>query len=188
VGTSRNVSSPSTPEWKLTGAVIGRNDVSVERQALEVWRSAYADRGSRLIDDFSHPTLAVACSLAARSSDVSSALRQYDSLLNADHRVGFAAEVGRRALARAIVGSLGSEGFARELFAEATSYYASRDLCSFVGSPGRVESTTKAIALKNAMKDSARVIVAKHRMGAVSPDSWAKYVTAAVDSLRGGRR
>jgi hypothetical protein len=171
----------------LAGAALGRRDVPVQRQALEVWRSALSDRGSRLIDDFSHPTLAAACSLASEGSDVAKALRSYDALLQTNHRVGFAAEIGRRALARAVAGSLGAEGFARELFAEATSYYVSRDLPSYVGGPGRIENTTKAIELKNQLKESTRTLIAKHRLRKVDDDSWTRYVSSAVESLRGGR-
>ena len=134
MGTSKNVRSPDIPPWKPFLAVVGRPDIPVERQARELWRAAYADRGSRLEDDFSQNTLAVACELAATSRSVQVALREYDSANQREHRAGLGVEIGRRVLARAIARGTGAAGFAADFFADASSYYASRDLPSFIGS------------------------------------------------------
>src|SRR5271154_2866961 len=104
MGTSKNVASPNSPPWKPALAVLGRKDISIERQIREIWRSASAERGLRLIDDFSSPALATACFLAAQSAHVGDAIGAYDSYLSRDHKAGFATEIARRALARAVAG------------------------------------------------------------------------------------
>src|ERR1035438_4136459 len=151
MGTSKNVGSPDTPPWKMALAVLGRPDVPVARQNREIWRSVQAERGPETADDFSHPAVAVACRLAAESSDVRVSLSAYEEHLASQNKSGFAVEIAKRALARTVRAQQGPEGFARELFAEATSYYASRDLPSFVGSRGRVSTTSEAIALKTSL-------------------------------------
>ena len=187
MGTSKNVASPDTPPWKFALAVLGRLDVPPDRQSREIWRSVEAERGSRTTDDFSHPVLAIACRLASESSSVPACLHTYDDHLAKYNKAGFAAEIGRRALARAVLSKQGASGFARELFAEATSYYVSRDLASFVGSKGRVGTTSAAIALKIRLKEVARTVVASAGKPVADPDGWATYVSGVVRKLRGAR-
>jgi len=116
MGTSKNVASPDTTPWKPALAVLGRKNVPPARQLQEVWRSAPFDRGPRLFDDFAAPTLAIACGLAQRRSSVGTLLNEYENLLQHDKKIGLAAEIGRRALARAVSSREGSQGFADELF------------------------------------------------------------------------
>lgn len=187
MGTSKNVQSPDTPPWRMALAVLGRNDVPVSRQHREIWRSVEAERGPRFADDFSHPTLAAACQFAANSEDVRSTLQKYEVYLSREKKSGFAVEIARRALARAINTREGTQGFARELFAEATSYYVSRDLPSFVGSRGRVESPSKAIALKAELKEITRAVVSQAGTPALDPEGWATYVGKVINGLRGPR-
>lgn len=184
MGTSKNVRSPDTPPWKPALAILGRPDVPIERQTKEIWRSASAERGHRLYDDFSSPALAFACGLAAKSTDVHSAWRTYDSYLAENQRAGFACEMGKRALARAIGTKQGSQGFANELFAEATAYYASRDLPSFIGAAGRIKTPSQGIQLKADLKAATRSLVATSGTVNTDPDGWGKYVNAVISKLR----
>ena len=162
-------------------------DVPDDRQNREIWRSAEAERGTRLVDDFSHPTLAAACRLAANTNDVRSALRAYDDHLSGENKSGFAVEIARRALARAVSSQQGGAGFARELFAEATSYYVSRDLPSFVGARGRVETPSAAFALKTNLKEITRTVVQSAGQPSFDPEGWSTYVQKVVQGLRGPR-
>jgi hypothetical protein len=187
MGTSKNVSSPDIPPWRIALAVLGRNGVPLTRQHQEIWRSVEAERGSHFADEFSQPALATACRLATNAKDVVSTIQRFDNHLSEMRQSGFATEIARRALARTVNARLGSDGFARELFAEATSYYASRDLPSVVGSRGRVETPSQAIALKDQLKDITRALVTSVGPVAVDPDGWTRYVSKVVRGLRGAR-
>jgi hypothetical protein len=187
MGTSKNVASPDSPPWKFALAVLGRLDVTPDRQNREIWRSVEAERGPRLVDDFSDPTLAVACRLANDAKDLHATLEAYDNHLSTDNKSGFAVEIARRALARAVASKQGGQGFACELFAEATAYYASRDLPSFVGSRGRIETPSAAIALKGSLKSVTRTIVRSAGPPVFDPDGWSGYVSKVVLGLRGSR-
>jgi hypothetical protein len=186
VGTSKNVSSPRTPPWKPVLAVLGRPDVPAARQTREIWLGASGDRGSRLVDDFSQPTLADACQLAQRATNVIAALREYDAISKRAGQVGFAIELGKKALARTVANRSGAEGFAAELFSEATAYYASRDLPSLVASRGRVETTSAAIELKNQLRETTRATVRALGQPRTDPGGWSDFVRNAVAALRSG--
>jgi|SRR5579884_1854078 len=187
MGTSKNVRSPNIPPWKPFLAVVGRPDVPVERQTRELWRAAYAERGPRLEDDFSQRTLAIACELATSSRNIQAALRGYDAANQREHRAGFGVELGRRALVRAIARGTGAAGFAADLFADASSYYASRDLPSFIGAAGRVQNTSSAIELKNAISRVTREQVLKAGTPGTDAEGWASFVKSTLLALRGGR-
>lgn len=188
MGTSKNVRSPNIPPWRPFLAVVGRPDIPIERQTRELWRAAYADRGPRLEDDFSQSTLAVACGLAATSRDVQTALREYDTVNQREHRAGLGVEIGRRALARAVARGTGAAGFAADFFADASSYYASRDLPSFIGAAGRVQNTSSAIELKNSINRVTREEVAKIGVPRTDVEGWASFVKSALIALRGAAR
>jgi hypothetical protein len=187
MGTSKNVRSPDIPPWKPFLAVVGRPDIPVERQARELWRAAYAERGPRLEDDFSQRTLAVACELADSRRSIQAALHDYDAANQRERRAGLGVELGRRALVRAIARGTGAAGFAADLFADASSYYASRDLPSFIGAAGRVHNTSSAIELKNAISRVTREQVSKVGMPGTDAEGWASFVRTALMVLRGGR-
>jgi hypothetical protein len=187
MGTSKNVRSPDIPPWKPFLAVIGRPDVPVERQTRELWLAAYAERGPRLEDEFSQRTLAAACDIAASRQSVPTALRDYDAMNKREHRAGLAVELGRRALARAIAKGTGAAGFAADLFADASSYYASRDLPSFVGAAGRVQNTSAAIEVKNAIRRVTRDQVSQVGKPRTDVEGWAAFVRSVLSTLRGNR-
>lgn len=185
MGTSRNDPSPPIPPWKPALAVLGRTDVPVERQSLEIWRAVAADRRERLVRDFANPTLAEACSLVSKGRPIGEALAAYDEATLHLSDVGLAVDLGRRALARAAAKKSGASGFSSELFAEAVSYYASRDLPSFVAAPGRIANSSAAIALKEELRNIARQ--AALSVGEPRPDrrGWSRHVASVLTALQG---
>jgi hypothetical protein len=95
--------------------------------------------------------------------------------------------MGKRALARSAAAKSGAEGFASELFAEAASYYVSRDLPGFVGEPGRVGTTTDAINFKEQIRSVARDAALSAGTVRTDPDGWQQYVSDVLKALgRGG--
>jgi len=188
VGTSRNDPSPPIPPWKPALAVLGLTDVPAERQSLEIWRAVAADRGERLLRDLANPTLAEACSLIAKGRSVSDALDAYDEATLHIADVGLAVDLGRRALARAAVNSSGPSGFASELFAEAVSYYASRDLPSFVAAPGRIANSSAALDLKENLRKIARKTASQAREPPLDRRGWHRYVSRVLTALQGRER
>ena len=187
MGTSKNVPSPNIPAWKFALAVVGRLDVPTDRQTREIWRSVEAERGPTATNEFSDPTLAAACRIASSAKDVRSALKAYEDHIYSANKAGFAVEVAKRAIARSVTTQQGALGFAKELFAEATSYYASRDLSSFVGRPGRVKTVSDAISLKSRLKDVTRSIVEATGAPSAEPEAWSRYVDDVISHLRGPR-
>ncbi|MGI9074284.1 MAG: hypothetical protein ACR2JB_23890 [Bryobacteraceae bacterium] len=188
MGTSRNDPSPPIPPWKPALAVLGRTDVPAERQSLEIWRAVAADRGERLLRDLANPTLAEACSLIAKGRSVSDALDAYDEATLHIADVGLAVDLGRRALARAAVNSSGPSGFASELFAEAVSYYASRDLPSFVAAPGRIANSSAALDLKENLRKIARKTASQAGEPPLDRRGWHRYVSRVLTALQGRER
>ncbi len=186
LGTSKNVASPNTPPWRPALAVIGREDVPPDRQARELWLAAYADRGPRLAEDFGQPTLAAAAKILSTGAPVHQALAKYDEIARQNHSAGLGFELGRRALARCAAQRVGAAEFAAELFAEATTYYASRDLGSFIAARGRVENTSSAIKLKNSLRAVTRDIVRAAGEPSTRPDYWGRYVNKVIAGLREG--
>jgi hypothetical protein len=184
MGTSKNVRSPDIPPWKPFIAVIGRKDVTVERQAQELWRAAHAERGERLVSEFSQSSIAAACALASRETNVTSALREFDSSVQRERRTGFAIEVARRALARAVAAKEGATGFAANLFADASAYYASRDLSSYVGAESRVDNTSSSIAVKDHIRQLTKQKVAAAGTPKTDRAGWTDFVSSVLKSLR----
>ncbi len=188
MGTSRNDRSPEIPTWKPALAVIGRTDVPADRQLTEIWRAAYGERGERLLYDLSQPSLAVACQLVDEKVPVYRALNQFDEINQRENRAGLAIEIGRRALARCAASGASSLDFVRELFGEATAYYASRDLPSFVAAENRVASNSEGIALKQALQNEAKQAVKELGNPPLDPASWSDHVSRVLSSLRGEKR
>lgn len=185
MGTSKNERSPNTPPWKPALAVIGRSDVSAERQLAEIWRSAYSERGERLLDDLSDPALVEACRLVTERVPVHEALNRFDENNERENRAGLAIELGRRALARCAVTGAGPTEFVQELFGEATSYYASRDLPSFVAAKDRINTNSEAIALKQALRTAAKQTVEMFGEPPLDRADWSVHIARLLKALQG---
>lgn len=185
MGTSKSTPSPDKPPWRPVRAVLGREGISAERQASEIWLGALGERGDRLVDDFSQPSLAAACRLADSRESVHSALEKYDAINQTEGRAGLAIELGRRALARCTVKQGSGVDFVAELFSEAVSYYASRDLSSYVAAPDRVKTTTAAINLKSQLRALTAEKVRILGQPPSDPQGWIRYVETVLTKLRG---
>ena len=188
MGTSNNQSSPNTPHWQPAQAVLGDPNWPVERQSEELWRSALMDRDGRLTEELADPLLASACEIAEERLLPARAVQSFDNTLSEQYAAGLTFDMAKRALARASATGSGSVGFAEELFAEATSYYASRDLPSFVGAAGRIQTTTDSIALKENLRNIARETARTVAPIATNPQGWRNYISEVIASLRGERR
>jgi hypothetical protein len=188
MGTSRNDPSPNIPAWRPAKAALGRRDLSPERQARLLWQAANAERGPDLAESFAAPVFATACQIAARGASVREALQGFDAAAAQGRAAGPVVDMGRRALARVTAQGGGAAGFARELFAEAAGYYASRDLPSYVGAAQRVQTAAEAIALKGEIRRATVDVV--NRAGAPPTDSaaWRGYVGHVVGELSGARK
>jgi hypothetical protein len=188
MGTSTNQPSPNIPTWRLANAVLGRPDWTAERQSREIWRAATSDREGQLYRDLANPLLVEACRIAEGGQDPIRAGQYFHQRLNEDHAAGLALEMAKRALVRAAATQSGATGFASELFAEAASYYVSRDLPSFVGQSGRIATTTEAVHLKDQIRMVARETALKTGPVKADIDSWQTYVSRVISALRGGGR
>lgn len=181
MGTSVNQPSPDTPNWRLARALLGRPDAPPPDQVAELWRAATADRARRLEAELADPLLAQAAQMATEHGrNPQQALEQFDQSVFESRTSNFALELGRRALARAALSGTGAEGFAAELFSEATSYYVARDLPGFVGSANRVDNAHDALKLKAELQAVTRRLASTGEV-AVDARGWARYVRATID-------
>ena len=188
MGTSSNQPSPNTPGWRPAQASLGHLDLAVERQSMELWRAALTDRDGRLVEELADPLLASACEIAEQRISPDSAVQSFDNTLNQQYAAGLTLDMAKRALARSSAAESGAVGFAEELFAEATSYYASCDLPSFLGAPGRIQTTTDSIALKENLRNIAREAARTAAPISTAPEGWRSYISEVLASLRGERR
>lgn len=188
MGTSRNDPSPKTPPWRMALAVVGTPDVSPSRQSLEIWKAVAADRGEKLLRDFANPALAAACRYVAEGLPVHDALERFDRSTLHESSAGLALEMGRRALARCTAQRTDAASFVGELFAEAVSYYASRDLSSFVAAEGRVANTSSAINLKDSLRQTTRDQIKALGNPRLTPREWKSYITRVLKALQGEGR
>lgn len=184
MGTSRNDRSPQTLAWRTALAVLGTSDTPADRQCTEIWRAVAADRGTKLEREFSNAVFAEACRLASAQGPVQEAVRAYNEVVRYVSDAGLAVDMGRRALARSAAEKGGAKAFVSELFAEAVSYYASRDLPSFVGATGRVHSSTECIDLKDSLRQITRERVMSAGDPGASAKSWGQFVGRALRALR----
>ena len=187
MGTSRNDRSPSSPPWRPLQAVLGRKDVDTQRQTQELWLAAFADRGERLISDFSKPAMVDLLRIASENPTPQAANQAFDAVVSRHHDASLALDFARRALVRNAAANGGAAGFATELFSEASGYYASRDLPSFVGAESRIPNISGAIELKNAIKAATIEVVKQVEVPAADRISWQGYVSTVIDRLRGSR-
>lgn len=185
MGTSTNQASPSNPSWQIVKAVVGSSAVSPERQAIEIWRAAGGEQGEKLANELGGPLFAAACGLADKATSPVEAMREFQKTMLANRASSLYLELGTRALVRAVADKAGSKGFAGELFAEVTSYYAARDLPSYVASPQRVQTTTASIDLKEQMRSHARQIALNTGVVSSSPGAWQAYVAGVLAALQG---
>lgn len=183
MGTSRNDPSPNKPEWRLSRTILG-SDRPASEQVRQIWRAAERDQGRALVTSLGAWTVFQACDLAAHAPTPVGALEEFDTRVAERREASLAIEFAKRALARATYLQNGSLGFASELFAEATAYYAARDLPSVIGAPGHASSATAVLQLKNDLRAHARERVGEIGLPPSSAEAWPAYVTAVVSGLQ----
>lgn len=187
MGTSRNDRSPNIPTWRPVASILGRPEVSPDRQSQEIWRAAFGERGERLIADFCRPAMVDLLRVAASNPAPATAMEKFDHVVHERADAGVVLDFARRALIRSSATQGGITGFVSELFGEVSGYYVSRDLPSFVGASDRISNVSRAIELKSTIKQ----IVQNAAISAGTPQpekrSWELYVSEVVDRLKGTR-
>lgn len=186
MGTSRNDRSPMTPPWKMALAVVGTPDVPAFRQGTEIWRAVAADRGEKLLRDFSNRSLAEASRWMSQRLSVQEALARFHQATMYESNAGLAIDMGRRALVRCAAEKGDATSFVGELFAEAISYYVSRDLPSYVGAKGRIPSASEAIRLKEALRETTKQQVKSAGEPKLGPREWRGYISTVLKTLQSG--
>lgn len=184
MGTSRNDRSPGTPPWTMAWAVLGAIDVPVERQCIEIWRAASADRGDKMLRDFANRSLAEACRVAAAGLSPQEAVARFNEISRYESDAGLVIDMGRRAIARCAAERGTAVKFVAELFSEAVSYYVSRDLPSYVAAAGRVANTTEAIKLKESLRRVTKQQVEGVGEPKLGPKQWQEYVAHVLRVLQ----
>lgn len=182
MGTSINEPSPRIPRWRPALAVLG-SDAPADRQSMEVWIAATRDRDGRLGADLGADAVGRAAAIADAANTAQEAHIAFEGMRQDTRASGLNVDFARRALMRACSHGGGSAQFARELFADVAGYYASRDLPSFVGSPGRVPTVSSSIALKQALAEVARAAVDESLERASPSANWRTLVEETLTVL-----
>lgn len=181
MGTSRSHPSPSIPQWSIAREIVGRADAPPAFQEQALWRAAIAEKGVGLVWELTVEPLAQAVRLADRP--LAEAMQAFDQSVRDNRATTLFVDLARRALARTIVTKGGSDSFGPEFFAEATGYFAARDLSSVVGTADRIQSAKDSLALKAALR---AVSLARVREVAADPRmDWKAYVSGALAALSG---
>jgi hypothetical protein len=125
-----------------------------------------------------------ACEIASqKQSPTQSLARLEDFLLESPGNPNLFDSIAKRALARAASKGGGGETFGAEIFAETASYLASRDIPSYVGTPGRIQNINEAVALKAQLQERARTAAANARLKDASLQRWRTYVANVLADL-----
>src|SRR4029077_2218838 len=117
---------------------------------------------------------------------VQEALERLNRATRYESNAGLAIDMGRRALARTAAAKGDAASFVGELFAEAVSYYISRDLPSYVAARGRIPNTSETIRLKEALRESTKRQVTSIGAPRHTPREWRRYISQVLKSLQGG--
>jgi preprotein translocase subunit SecA len=183
MGTSRNDRSPDTPNWKPVLAALGNPLVDAERQNLEIWRAAFAQEGVSLERDLGSSLLAAACSYISRGLPLNRALSQFDQVARRNREASFVIDLARRAFIRSSARKESASSFVGETFAELVSYYASRDLSSFIGAKHRLANVAESVELKEQLQSITKHRVAVVGEPATDPRGWRKYIRRVSAAL-----
>lgn len=182
MGHSVNSRSPDTPNWSFPRAVLGKRDIDYARQVQEMWKAALSDRGGQLVAELSNPVIAGFCRAAAKFTNPVEASAIHDRTTSRERKASLVLDISKRALVRSVANRTGTRGFAAELFSEVTSYYASRDLPSFIGAEGRIGSPRDSIELKSKLRQTVKGVADSTPLTTTSK-GWHKYVNEVIRSL-----
>jgi hypothetical protein len=185
VGTSVNQASPNTLSWAAAQAGYRDAEVPIFRVASEVWRAALNQESGNIAQQLAQPIIARLGNLAVDARSAADASRETAFAIAQSKESSLATDIARRAAVQCVSASDRFAMYSERVFAEATAYLVSRDLPGFVGS-GRAKTVADSMELKSALMSHV-ADVARGVERPVSPDarSWAKYVNAVVQQLRG---
>jgi hypothetical protein len=139
-----------------------------------------------MLQDFASHAIHEACRLASSELSPQDAIAKFDAATRYDSDAGLVIDMGRRALARCAAENGGASRFVSELFSEAVSYYASRDLPSYVAAEGRIANSSDAIALKNSLRRITREQVESVGEAHLGTREWRQYIAKVLAVLRSG--
>ena len=184
MGTSRNDRSPETPKWKPVLAVIGNINVEAQRQNLEIWRAAFAESGELLRRSLGSPLLVQACRVVSQRLEVGNAIAAFDAAARETPEPSFISDLTRRAFIRSAARKDSVDEFIGETFSEIVTYYASRDLPSYIGAGGRISDVAASVNLKKTLQDTTKEKVASVGRPHLDSRSWRRYVARVLVELQ----
>lgn len=165
-------------------SVLGLTAVSTRRQHLELWRAVVSEQGETLARQLSSPVVARACHLARVSRSADAASRTLSTLLARDV-TPFAFDLASRALVRSFASPRRARAFAAELFAEATTYFASAHLSSAVGRRDKIADASELARLAEELQEVTRGVVDGVGEPRFEGNQWPFYVRQVLDALAG---
>lgn len=182
MGTSINKSSPNTPNWSIPRAVLGRTDIDINRQSQEILKAALSDREGALFNELVQPTISSLYMAAKINMTPIDAINKFDGIVAKTGQANLVLDMAKRAFVRSVSNSSGSIGFASELFSEVVSYYASRDLPSYIGKPGRIAAPKDSIDFKKKLRESTKSFAMSIKP---KPDltGWKDYVKEVLNKM-----
>jgi hypothetical protein len=184
MGTSRNDRSPDTPNWKPVLAVIGNSNVEAERQNLEIWRAAVAENGSLLERSLGGPLLVHACRVLGQRLEIANAVAEFDTAAREANESTFISDLTRRAFIRSSARNDSSSRFIEETFSEIVTYYASRDLPSYIGASGRISDVSQSVDLKKSLQNATKEKVSAEGRPPTDFTGWKRYVARVLAALQ----
>ena len=190
MGTSRNDPSPSTPPWKMARTILGQQSQEPDRQARQLWMAALRDTENPLFRELASPGVAAGCRIAEERLAPAEAIKAFTRAVTDSREAGLAVDLAKRALVRTASQGGDAGAYGREVFAEAVSYYAARDLPSVIGAAGKISTASEAVALKEALRADAKAVLASVAKPTATVDSWTRFVEASIAALvkpRGAR-
>ncbi len=183
MGTSSNQRSRNIPTWLPARAVLGLNGVAPDYQSRELWRAALGDQEALIRERLSSDVMRFACELASQEQPPTQSIARLEDFLLESPNPNLFDSIAKRALARAASKGGGRETFGAEVFAETASYLASRDIPSYVGAPGRIQSVSEAVSLKAQLQERARTAAANTPLKDTSLQRWRTYVANVLTDL-----
>lgn len=192
MGTSKNQSSPRTPNWKAAQLAYADPAVTIDRAVQEIWRAATNQPSGDLTQLLREPAIAECVAISTEAPNRESAVDAVSRHIASLGKASLGLVMAQRAIAQSYGQPDPVAAFTSSLFAEAGNYLVSRDLPGFVGTEGRAKTTSEAIALKAQLRErvAERASEIRPPRRAALVDGWSDYVTQVVEHLRktGSRR
>ncbi|MBX3150298.1 hypothetical protein KF728_09140 [Candidatus Obscuribacterales bacterium] len=185
MGTSVSQMSPRTRGWNIVQTVYTTESIGVERAVTEIWRAATGE-ATNLATQLASPIVARIEQIASTSGSPTEIAMRVEMEIASSGSANFACEVARLAAIKTAQAPVESRQtlFREKLFAEASSYFVSRDISGFVGQNFRNQNVSEMVEFKQKAMESTTVSVRKSSEQ-LKKASWSEYVAGIVDDLRG---